>query len=67
MIGQEHYELWKANFGNTSGGASGMPPAIEIPEPPSWLLTAIVLSTLTRQPGNQPGGQVICRPPIKWK
>jgi hypothetical protein len=46
-IGQDQYDVWVENFGQTSGGGSA---TVGVPEPASWMLIAVALAALIRCP-----------------
>jgi T5SS/PEP-CTERM-associated repeat protein len=45
MIGQAHYDQWRAHFGQTSGSGSALTPAettsANVPEPATWVLLVL--------------------------
>ena len=43
VVGQAHYELWRANFGMNGGGGSGL---AQVPEPSSCISAAVVAALL---------------------
>jgi hypothetical protein len=50
LVDQEDYEFWKLHFGETVGGpgsgSAGTSPVTSVPEPPSWMLSLIVLAVM---------------------
>jgi hypothetical protein len=48
MIGQAHYDLWRANFGQVAGGGTALPAATNaaVPELSSFALAIVVCGAL---------------------